>query len=84
MKNKILVVIYVPLLEKQYDVYIPIGKRVGVIKKNIIDIVAENSDGMFVNDGYKYLYDKTTGEKIDDKQFVRNSNIKNGSKLILY
>lgn len=84
MKNKFLVVVHVPMLEKKFDVYIPIVKKVGVIKKIIIDIVVENSDGIFVDDGYRYLYDKATGEQIDDNEFVRDSKIKNGTKLILY
>lgn len=84
MKNKFLVVVHVPMLEKKFDVYIPIVKKVGVIKKIIIDIVVENSDGIFVDDGYRYLYDKVTGEQIDDNEFVRDSKIKNGTKLILY
>lgn len=84
MKNKILVVVYIPLLEKSYDIYIPIVKKVGVIKKLIIDIVVENSDGTFVDDGCRYLYYKLNGEKIDENQYVKDSAIKNGTKLILY
>lgn len=83
MKDKILVLVYVPLLEKELDIYIPLVKRVGVVKNLIIKIVEENSEGTFVNDGCKFLYDKLTGEKLDERQYVVNS-IKNGSKLVLY
>lgn len=84
MKNKILVIVYVPLIEKEYDIYIPTIKKVGAVKKLIMEVIEENSEGIFKNDGNKHLYDKFTGEKIIDNQFVRNSNIKNGTKLILY
>lgn len=84
MTNKILVIVYVPLIEREYNIYIPIVKKVGTIKNLIIKIIEENSEGTFENDGCKYLYYKTTGEKIDDKQFVKFTNIKNGTKLILY
>ena len=84
MENKILVGIYVPLIEKEYDVYIPIVKKFGTIKNLFIKFVEENSDGTFVDDGCKNFYDKITGEQIDDNQFVKFSNIKNGFKLILY
>jgi hypothetical protein len=84
MQNKYLVLVYVPLIEKEYDLYIPTVKRVGAIKNMIIKIVEENNDGYFINDGCKYLYDKLTGEKIDDRQYVKYSEIKNGAKLILY
>lgn len=84
MKNKILVVVYVPMIERNFDIYIPIVKKVGAIKNLIIKIIEENSEGAFVNDGCKSLYDKLTGEIIDEQQFVKFSTIKNGSKLILY
>lgn len=84
MKNKLLVIVHVPLIEREFDIYIPTVKKVGVIKNLIIKIVEDASDGIFVNDGCKSLYDKLTGEKIDDNQFVRNSEIKNGTKLVLY
>ena len=84
MKNKILVIVYVPLIEKEFDMYIPIVKKVGTVKNLIIKIVEDGSEGTFVNDNCKNLYDKLTGEKIDDQLFVKDSLIKNGSKLILY
>ncbi len=84
MSGKILVVVYVPLLEKKFDVYIPILKKIGTVKSLIISIVEENSDGIFVDDGNKNLYDKITGEILDDNLFVKNSNLTNGSKIILY
>ena len=84
MMNKILVIVYVPLIEKEYNIYIPIVKKVGTIKNLIIKIIEENSEGAFQNDGCKNLYYKNTGERVDDKQFVKYTNIKNGTKLILY
>ena len=33
MKNKILVEVEVPMIEKTYDLYIPVNKRVGTIKR---------------------------------------------------
>ena len=84
MKNKLLVIVYVPLIEKEFDIYIPTIKKVGTVKNLIIKIVEEASEGTFIDDNCKKLYDKLTGELIDDNQFVRKSTIKNGSKLILY
>ncbi len=84
MKNKLLVVLYVPLIERSFDMYIPTVKKVGTVKNLMIKIVEEKSEGTFVDDGCKSLYDKMTGEKIDDQQFVKYSVIKNGSKLVLY
>ena len=84
MKNKLYVIVYVPLIEKEFDIYIPIVKKVGTIKNLIIKIVEEASDGTFIDDNCKKLYDKLTGELINDDLFVKDSHIENGSKLILY
>lgn len=84
MKNKVLVIVYVPSIERKFNVYIPCAKKVGTVKNLIIKIVEEMSDGTFVDDGCKNLFDKLTGEQIDNQQFVKFSNIKNGSKLVLY
>ncbi len=84
MKGKIYVVVSVPLIEQEFDMYIPETKKVGSVKNLIIQIVEEQSDYNFVDDGCKYLYDKITGEQINDNEFVRYSKIKNGSRLILY
>ena len=84
MKGKILVTVYVPMIEKEYDIYIPTVKRIGTIKNLIIKAIEEDSDGMFKNDGTKFLFDKKTGDKLDDMLFVKNSSIVNSSRLVLY
>lgn len=84
MNNKILVMVYVPMIEREFDIYIPVVKKVGTVKNLIVKIVEESSEGFFINDGCKMLYDKITGEQIDEQKFVKYSNIKNGSKLVLY
>ncbi len=84
MKNKIYVIVSVPMIEQDFDMYLPTQKRVGSIKSLIIKIVEEESDFNFIDDGCKYLYYKSTGEKIDDNEFLKYSQIKNGTRLILY
>ena len=39
MQNKILVIVYVPMIEKEFDIYIPTVKKIGTIKNLIIKIV---------------------------------------------
>lgn len=84
MKNKLLVIVSVPVLGQEFEMYIPTVKKVGIIKNTIIKVIEEESGGAFKNDGYKSLYDKASGERIHDEVFVKNSVIRNGSKLILY
>lgn len=84
MKNKLLVTIYVPMLERDFDIFIPNVKKIGAIKKMIGKIIEESTDDVFVYDDTKHLYDKVTGDILDENQFVKYSTIKNGSRLILY
>lgn len=84
MKNKFLVGVYVPLIEKEFDIYIPVVKKVGTIKNLIISAISELTEGAFIDDGCKRLYYKDTGEEVDVNEFVKFSKIKNGTKLILY
>ena len=45
MNNKMLVVVYSPLVDKEFDVFIPINKKVGTIKNIIISSI-NNYDSM--------------------------------------
>jgi hypothetical protein len=77
MNNKILVTVFVPLLDENYDLFIPVNKKVGTIKKVIIDSIKNLADKDYL------LMLKSNCEVIDDNIYVKNSEIKNGSKLIL-
>ena len=58
MTNKILITINVPLLSKSYDIFIPINKKVGTIRKYCIDVINELSDNSLVDTDKLNLYDK--------------------------
>lgn len=83
MKNKILVEILVPSIDERFNLFIPINKRIGsvvlLINKAIVDLM----NGQFEADDTASLYDRGTGERIDYNKLVRETNIKNGSFLIL-
>ena len=84
MKSKVYVIVTVPMIEQDFEIYLPTVKKVGSVKSLILQIVEEQSDQNFVDDGCKHLYYKNTGEMIDDNQFVKYSDIKNGTRLLLY
>ena len=81
--NKILVVIYVPLLGEKYEVYIPINKKIGTIKKIVIDTINELSGNSLVNIDNLRLYSKDDCKLYSNDVYVRDSNIQNGSILML-
>lgn len=83
MTNKVLVSVLVPSLEKSYDVYLPINKRVHncitMLKKTMFDL----SGGTFVSNDSMALYNADTGVIYDMNAFIRNTDIRNDSKVIL-
>lgn len=81
--NKLLVTLYVPLLDEKYDIYIPINKKIGTIKKIVIDIVNELSGNSLTNTDKMKLYDKENCKPYDNNVYVKSSNIVNGSILML-
>ncbi len=81
--NKILIRLYVPLIEKSYDLYIPINKKVGTIKSLIEKGLNELTDNIYMPAKETNFYSKETGAIYDINQTVRDTDLKNGSKIIL-
>jgi len=83
MKNKVLIELIVPEIDKKYMLFIPINKKVGNIIGLLNKSIQELSNGLYFGDNKTALYDKETGEKYSINELVRNTKIRNGSILIL-
>ena len=82
-KNKVLVKLEIPLFEKKYDVFIPINKKVGTIKRLIEEALVELTDNAYNIKEDTNFYSKDTGTIYDVNQTVRDTDLKNGSRIIL-
>lgn len=82
-KNKILIELEIPLIEKSYDLNIPINKRIGTIKKLIEEALVELTDGAYEIKPETNFYSKETGQIYDVNKNVRETDLKNGSRIIL-
>ncbi len=82
-KNKILVELSIPIIEKNYDLYIPINKKVGTVKKLIEEGLLELSDNDYMIKKDSNFYSKETGEVYDVNKTIRETDLKNGSRIIL-
>ena len=80
--NKLLISIYVPSIEQTYDLFIPINKKLGTIKKYLIESIVELSGGLFKNQRYTFL-DVDTGIEYKDDILVKDSGIKNGARIMI-
>ena len=82
-KNKILIELEIPLLEKKYDLFIPINKKIGTIKKLIENSLKELADSDYVIREDTNFYSKETGEIYDVNKTVKDTDLQNGSRIIL-
>lgn len=83
MNNKVLVTVNVPSLEKSFDIFIPVNRRVhnviALVKRSLFDL----SGHAFNMDSNYLFYNAETGEAYDMNALIRNTDIRNNSKLIL-
>ncbi len=82
-KNKILIELEIPLIEKKYDLFIPINKKIGTVKEIIEKSLLELTDNEYEIKEDTNLYSKDTGNIYDVNQTVRDTDLKNGSRIIL-
>ncbi len=82
MMNKILVTVVVPMIEEEYDIYIPVSKIIDVAINLIVKTVNELSEGHYQIKQNPILMD-SNGNAFVKGYTVKESGIKNGDKLIL-
>lgn len=82
MNNKVLVTIKVPMIERTYDIYVPISKNIKVIKGLLVDTIHELSEGHFPKKQSVILM-RRDGTVLNDKLILKDCNIKNGYVLTL-
>jgi|LSQX01.2.fsa_nt_gb hypothetical protein len=80
--NKVYIILFVPQIGEKYEMFLPISKKIGVISKLLTKSINELSDGSFpIKDSL--LYDRESGIMYDLNITVKESNIRNGSEIIL-
>lgn len=80
--NKVLVNIVVPQLDKNFDILLPINKKIGNILELIDDALQELND-YYNKDTSVNLYNKYTGQKYMLGSRILDTDIRNGTVLIL-
>lgn len=83
MGNKVLVTLYVPHLDRKYDLYIPVNKRIYAIIDLIKKTIFELSNGEFnIKEDYE-LYNLDNGYLYNMNDLVRNTDIRNNSRIVI-
>lgn len=83
MKNKVLVELYVPTIDEIYNLYLPVNRKIGNIIALLNKSLMEVTNGEFVGTEYTMLYNRNTGEMYDVNVSLRETNIRNGSSIVL-
>ena len=81
--KKYLVDVYLPSIDRHYDVRLPGAKKVHEVTKLLADIAERLSDGAYMYTSDVMLMDANTGLPIDRNATVTGAGIRNASHLIL-
>lgn len=83
MENKVLIILNVPELDENYDMMIPISRKVGNLIELISKFLFEITDGKYSVDVHKSLYNKETGYRYNNNSLIADTDIRNGTRLVL-
>lgn len=76
--NKLLIDLYVLVLDKHFELFVPVDEKVG----NIVKLLDKSLLTM-INDKDFTLLNVYSGNVYKNNDVVRNTDIKNGTKLVL-
>ena len=82
MNDKILINLYIPFLEKKYEVFIPANKKIGEIIYLIGNSLKDITNGYYIYKKNERLYNRTTGAEYNYDEIIKYTNIRNGTELI--
>ena len=83
IESKVLVSLNVPVLEQRYDVYFPVNRKIHNVIKMLKSSLFDLSNGLFKVDQNYVLYNKENGMPYDMNKLVRDTDIRNGSMIIM-
>ena len=81
--NKVLVKLYIPVIEEQYDVWLPKNKKIYNIILLLLKGLNELTKETYNAENFPMLYNKLTGIKYNINDRVQNTDITNGTEIIL-
>lgn len=83
MNNKVLIKLYTPEFGRIFDVYIPVNYLVWKVNKMLAKCIGDLCDYSIDLKKEFLLINKDTDEVYGNNMIIRETNIRNGSELIL-
>jgi len=82
MDFRVYVIIYAPILEKKYEVLVPIDRRVHDLVSLLKKSIPELSSDYYTNN-QPNIYNKISGNVYDMNTIIKDSDIRTGTRLLL-
>lgn len=83
MKNKFLIKLYVPMIDCEYEIYIPSNESVQKVMELVLKSISELSDGALDKTKKYHFLDPDSSTVYKNDQIIRDTNITNSKKIIL-
>ena len=84
MKNKILIKLIVPVLMTEYEIFIPVNERISRVKELLDKTISDISDSTFDENKIYSLNDPDNGTIYDSRLTIRDTNIINSKRVVLF
>lgn len=81
--DKILIRLVIPVIAREFDVYIPVSVSIQELTDLLIRAVESNTDGAYRSSGTEILCLKEKKELLNQKLTVREYEIQNGDHLVM-
>lgn len=82
MNFRVYVILEVPIIDKKYEILVPIDRRIHDLIKLLKDNIPELNE-KYYQQKTPSLFNKINGEMYDMNQIIKNSDIKTGTRLLL-
>ena len=83
MKNKVLIKLIIPELSTSYDLFIPVNEFIWKINRLILKAVSDLTNGAIDEKKEYLLLNKDNGRIYQNNDIVINTEIRNGTELVL-
>ena len=82
MDFRVYVIIEVPIIDKKYEILVPIDRRIHDLITILKKAIPELNNGYYENN-IPNIYNKSSGEMYEINTIIKGSNIKTGTRLVL-
>ncbi len=83
MKNKVLVKLFVPEVNIETDVFLPVNEVMWKIKKIVIQALSDVSGGALDKNGRYLFINKTTGQIYKPNSVLIDTDIRNATEIVV-